>query len=205
MRTRFSPATPVFLGLFAWGGLAADGAAQPVGPAVNVLLLNDARVPSDVATRAQAEVTRLYRLIGVEVTWVTRMPAPGGGRARVVSLVTWEPTEAEVPPSVLGLTYSSRERRGYLGYVFWRRVERASQKYKASLYNLLAVAIAHELGHMLLPDGSHSRQGLMAEPWDNTHFGSASAGLLHFSAGTGRLIRRGLNDQVAIAARREPD
>jgi hypothetical protein len=195
----------VFLGLCAWGGLIPDGAAQSVGPAVNVLLLNDARVPSDVAGRAQAEVTRLYRLIGVEVTWVTRMPPPAGGRARVVSLVTWEPAETEVPPSVLGFTYRSREKRGYLGYVFWRRVERASQKYKASLYHLLAVAIAHELGHMLLPDGAHSRQGLMTEPWDHTHLGSASAGLLHFSAGTGRLIRRSLNDQGAIAAGRRPN
>jgi hypothetical protein len=195
----------VFLGSFAWGGLAADGAAQPVGPVVTVLLQNDARVPSDVASRAQVEVTRLYRLIGVEVTWVTRIPPPGGGRARVVSLVTWEPAEGEVPPSVLGLTYGSREKRGYLGYIFWQRVVRASQKYKAALYNLLAAAIAHELGHMLLPDGSHSRQGLMAEPWNDTHLGSASAGLLHFTAGTGRLIRRGLNDQAALTTRREPD
>jgi hypothetical protein len=69
-------------------------------------------------------------------------------------------------------------------------VERASQAFTASLDKVLAVAIAHELGHMLLPSGKHSKFGLMRAPWDANHFRSASAGLLTFSDDSARRIRQ---------------
>jgi hypothetical protein len=74
--------------------------------------------------------------------------------------------------------------------VFWSRVERASSSFTASLDRVLAVAIAHEIGHMLLPDGKHAKSGLMAAPWDPSHFRSASAGLLLFSEASAELIPR---------------
>ncbi len=196
MGTQRSTFFTVFLSVAA-AGLPVGSSAQPLAPAVLVMLQNDAGVPSEVAARAQAEVVRLCGLIGVEVAWVTEVPEPGR-RVRVVSLVTWEPADDAIPESVLGLTYANRERRGYRAYVFWQRVERATQKFTASLYNLLAVAIAHELGHMLMPDGSHAKRGLMEAPWNSAHLRSASAGLLVFSAETAALIRRGVIDEATV-------
>lgn len=187
-----------FLTVTAWAGLPADSSAQPALSSVLVMLQNDAGVPADVAAIAQAEVVRLYGLIGVEVAWVTKMPEPGR-RVRVVSLVTWEPTDDAVPASVLGLTNVDHEGRGYRAYVFWRRVERASQKFAASLYGVLAIAIAHELGHTILPNRSHATRGLMEALWSSAHFRSASAGLLHFSSESGAQIRRELIDELTIA------
>jgi hypothetical protein len=160
---------------------------------VLVMLQNDAGVPAGLAAAAQAEVARLYGLIEVEVSWVTKVPEPGR-RLLVVSLVTWEPG-GTLPASVLGLTHGTHESRGTRAYVFWRRVERASSEFTAALHSVLAVAIAHELGHMLLPDGSHAKRGIMSEPWNNDHFRSASAGLLHFSRDSGELIRRRLEER----------
>ena len=102
MRTRHATFFTAFLVVGAW--LPSTGSAQPAGPGVLVLLQNDAGVPTDVALKAQAEVVRLYALIGVEVAWVTEVPQPGR-RVRVVCLVTWEPSEATIPATVLGLTY----------------------------------------------------------------------------------------------------
>jgi hypothetical protein len=79
------------------------------------MLQNDANAPPDLVDRAQTEVARLFDAVGVKVAWVKEVPA-SGGRLRVVSLTTWEPSEQKV--------------------------------------KILAVAIAHELGHMLLPDGN---------------------------------------------------
>ena len=203
MRTQRSTLFTVFLAVAATG-LPADSSARPVGSAVLVLLQHDAGVPSDVAVRAQAEVVRLYGLIGVEVAWVTEMPEPGR-RVRVVSLVTWEPADHAIPESVLGLTPAGPHSRGTMAYVFWRRVERSSHKFTTSLPNLLAVAIAHELGHMLLPAGSHATRGLMEAAWHSGYFRSASAGLLHFSTETATLIRRGLMDEDTVATMCPPD
>jgi hypothetical protein len=63
-----------------------------------------------------------------------------------------------------------------------------------------AVAIAHEIGHMLLPDGKHAKSGLMAAPWDPSHFRSASAGLLLLSEASAELIRRELERTDTLAA-----
>ncbi len=54
------------------------------------------------------------------------------------------------------------------------------------------MAIAHEIGHMLLPDGKHAKSGFMAAPWNPSHFRSAAAGLLLFSEASAELIRREL-------------
>ncbi len=117
------------------------------------------------------------------------MPEPGT-RLRVVSITTWEPSDQKVQPSVLGYTQVAEGKRGVRGYVFWRRVELASLTFTARLDRLLAVAIAHEVGHMLLPNGRHAKRGLMTAPWDSGHFRAASAGLLAFAADSALLIQR---------------
>jgi hypothetical protein len=136
-------------------------------------------------------VTRLFDLIEVDLAWVSEVPA-AGTRLRVVSVTMWEPPDQKVPASVLGYAQVAPAKRGTRAYVFWRRVERASLNFTASLDKVLAVAIAHELGHMLLPDGRHAKSGLMAAPWDPSHFRSAAAGLLLFSEASAELIRREL-------------
>ena len=175
--------------------------AQPVRPTLLVMLQNDAHVDSDLAAKAQSEVARLFDAIDVDLVWVTEVPA-AGIRLRVISLTTWEPPD-KIPASVLGYTQVAPGKRGTRAYVFWSRVERASSSFTASLDKVLAVAIAHEIGHMLLPDGKHAKSGLMAAPWDPSHFRSASAGLLGFSQDSSALIRREVDKERAatLAAR----
>jgi hypothetical protein len=186
----------------AWLELAGNGIAEPAGPRVVVLLHDEARVPLDVVTRARAEVQRLYGLIGVEIEWAAAVPA-GNQRLRVVSLVSWEPPFKMAPEPALGVSPGGPARPGRIAYVFVPRVERAAQRFSVSIYNLLAAAIAHELGHMLLPNGWHASNGLMAATWNPDHCRSASAGLLHFTPQTAAVIRRGLIEEVGISARKE--
>jgi hypothetical protein len=122
--------------------------------------------------------------------WVKEVLA-AGTRLRVVSVTTYEPPD-KIPASVLGYTQVAPGKRGIRAYVFWSRVERASSSFTAGLDKVLAVAIAHEIGHMLLPDGKHAKSGLMAAPLDPSHFRSASAGLLLFSEASAELISREL-------------
>jgi hypothetical protein len=199
--------------LFAVGVTSTTAtASERVRPTVFAMLSNQAKADTTLLVSAEAEVTRLYALIDVDLIWLTRVPGPDT-RLHIICLVTWEPSENKVSRSVLGYTPTSPGHRGILGYVFLRRVEQASQRFKARVDNVLAVSIAHELGHMRLPDGSHSKTGLMQAPWDSTHFRSASAGLLLFSEETAVLIRRGLahqevrgqpEDQVTVTWSPEP-
>jgi hypothetical protein len=179
----------------------ATSRAEPARGAVLVMLQNDASVPAEGAAAAQAEVVRLFALADIELVWVTRVPPPGT-RSHVIALVAWEPREEKLG-AVLGITYGNHRTRATRGYVFWPRVERASSEFTAALHNVLAVAIAHELGHMLLPHGAHARQGIMTASWNSEHLGWASAGLLHFSRETAGLMTGRLSEeQAALPTRR---
>ncbi len=203
MGIQFSALSLAFLTVTTLTCLPAVTSAQTNRPAVLVMLQNEANAPSDLVERAKGEVARLFCLIEVEIAWATDVPEPGT-RLRVVSITTWEPPDQRVQPSVLGYTQIAPGQRGIRGYVFWRRVERASHMFTASLDNVLAVAIAHEIGHMLLPNGKHAKRGLMGAPWDASHFRSASAGLLGFSRDSATLIAREIEKERATTSVANP-
>jgi hypothetical protein len=197
MRLRQSRLATALLALTAWGGVVHSGHAQPASPGVVVMLQNDADVPANLVARAQAEVVRLYGLIGVDVDWVSD-PPQNRDRLRVVSLVAREPAEKTLSESVLGLTYVTSEGSLNRSDVFVRHLERAGRDFTTSFSTLLAVVMAHELGHTLMPKGSHSKNGLMAASLDASDFRLASVGMLHFSPESAAIIRRGLIENTKV-------
>ena len=74
-------------------------------------------------------------------------------------------------------------------YVFYRRVEVEAQRYAVSIALVLACAFAHEVGHVLMPDGGHSQEGLMRACWNRDDFNSADRGQLRFIPAQVALIR----------------
>lgn len=70
--------------------MPAASRAEPGRATVPVMLQNLAGVPSHIVQPAQAEVSRLNALIGVEVVWVTEVP-DRAGHMRVVCLTTMGP------------------------------------------------------------------------------------------------------------------
>jgi hypothetical protein len=205
VKSHFSKPSCGFLIVAALVCLPAASSAEPGRPSVLVMLQNLAGAPSALVELAQGEVARLYALIGVEVVWVTEVP-DHAGHMRVVCLTTMRPPRGvNVADSALGYTLLPRGKRAILTYVMWRRVESASGKFTTAIDKVLAMAIAHELGHMLLPDARHAKSGLMRAIWDGNAFRSAGAGLLVFSPDSADLIRREVEREwFALEADRFP-
>ena len=196
MRIRRSSCATACLVLAAWARLVAHPSAQPACPSVMVMLQNEAGLRADLVARAAAEVVRLYSLIGVDIEWVTSVPENGGG-LRSVCLVTRDSGEDSSGSShVLGVTYTGPGEPGKRAHVFVQRAQRASLQFSVPICDVLAVVIAHELGHMLIPDGSHSKSGVMSAELGADHFRLAAAGLLHFSPETAAVIRRGVSEEI---------
>ena len=184
----------------AW--LPPPAAAEAPRRPVQVTLRNDGLAPPDVAGRAQAEATRLYSLIGVELVWVSA--ATDDVAVRTVKLTTWEPRGDRVPAMALGVTYPPEGATEARAYVFWLRVQRYAQQFSLGIDKLLGAAIAHELGHMLLPRGSHASRGLMRGTWDREQFRAAASGLLQFSPQSAAHIRRSVNSALASSDPKTP-
>jgi hypothetical protein len=160
--------------------------------AITVLLQmnNVARAPGGELERAQQEVIRLYHKIGVDVAWTAPdAPRPTLPPAIRVVLVPYEAGDMlRREKTVMGAAVLT-ELGTSVAYVFYHQVEAQARHYGVSLAMILASAIAHEVGHLLLPDGRHSPDGLMRACWTHDDFQRADQGQLLFSIEQAAQIR----------------
>jgi hypothetical protein len=174
--------------------------------AVILQLSNIARVPATTIADAQAEVTHLYRDIGVDVEWTRHGVARGDSRPTILVVMIERESGAlrGHRDTVMGAAVRTAAGTG-AAYVFYERVESAAAQFDVPLAFVLAGAIAHEIGHLLLPDGmdgGHSTVGLMRACWNRRDFHRAGNGLLRFSPEQAALIRS-RPDSLRTAGSRE--
>ena len=167
-------------------------AASDGMPSVLLYLANEAGVSSDIVGDARQEVIRIYAEIGVTVIWTEHTTGcPKDPLVIVITPITGQWVEQT---RTFGLAVRGANSSGRLAYIFYDRVHPLAEKHQISVASLLGVAIAHEIGHLLLPYGSHSPSGLMKGKWDNQQFLLARARLLQFTAQQAELIRAHLMD-----------
>ena len=93
-----------------------------------------------------------------------------------------------VNSTTLGMTVASPTSRGRLVYILYDRVETVARNADADVATVLGHAMAHEIGHLLLPAG-HSLSGLMGADWDANDLRQAEGGRLLFTPDQAALIR----------------
>ena len=170
--------------------------------AITLQINNVAHVPTGHLERAQQEVIRLYHNIGVEVAWT----GPDAARAtpapdiRVVLVPYGVGDMLHREKLVMGAAVLTKLGTS-VAYIFYREVEGQARQYDYSLPMILASAIAHEVGHLLLPDGRHSPEGLMRACWTRDDFHRANQGQLRFSNEQAAQIREGLQALVEHESR----
>jgi hypothetical protein len=144
-------------------------------------LHNFASAPGAVVDKAERELTRVYDDIGVHLEWDRANDRHSGAPAAVrIILIAREAGDLRRSPhTVMGAT-TWTDRGTPVVYVFYRRVEIEAQRYAVSLGLVLACALAHEIGHVLMPDVGHSQEGLMRACWNSDDFHRADRGQLRF-------------------------
>jgi hypothetical protein len=152
-------------------------------------LHNFAGAPAAIVGQAERELTRMFDEIGVHVEW-RRADRHADSRAAVrLILVAREAGDLRhTRDVVMGATIWTDEGTPVV-YVFYRRVEAEARRYTVSLALVLASALAHEVGHVLMPDGGHSEAGLMRACWNRDDFNSVDRGQLRFIPEQVALIR----------------
>jgi hypothetical protein len=151
---------------------------------------NDARIPAADLAQMEEVVARSFLDIGVQVIWEhgdVALDDPRGLRVRLRLLsrnnANRKIAAERTGSAVLGLT----NRPARIVYVLCHRIAEASVKYGHDYTRILGFVVAHELGHVLLPAGSHSHTGVMkgrANLWGK---------IAHeFTPAEGEAIRHGL-------------
>ena len=143
---------------------------------LSIVVFDYAGTPAPVMREALATAGLIFRHAGVNVTWTTRCAAdllraasdPDAegtdtfGAAFVQVLNAEMVAKHKAPVGVLGRALPGSQ----VAWVLTPRVKSTSQDQKQPFGTLLGHVIAHEIGHLLLPTGSHTRTGLMAAAMD---------------------------------------
>lgn len=153
--------------------------------AVAIQIHNLAGAPPLVVRDAAREVARVYAEIDVQVEWVDERD-PAAVRVILIREETGDLRRAR--HTVMGATVWTAEGTPVV-YVFYRRVQAISDKYRSAVSMVFACTLAHELGHVLMPDRAHSLEGLMRATWSREELQRADQGQLHFMPDEAARIR----------------
>ena len=123
--------------------------------------------PGDLL-EAERLATEVYARIGVRVVWTDGCAAGAAGDGALhldVILLSAEMTARRQPtPGPMTFGQASRETRR--AFIYSARVINHAIQTASDPRWVLALVLAHEVGHMLLPQYSHSTSGLMRPYWE---------------------------------------
>ena len=156
---------------------------------------NLAAAPASVVHDAQDEVVRLYDAIGVHVDTTDRPYVDDAAAVDVVLVPDATGGLRQAREAVMGATVWTLQGTPII-YVFYRRVQIESARYAASAVLVLACTLAHELGHVLLPDRGHAPDGLMRAAWGRDDLQRAAQGQLRFLPADAARIRARLEPSI---------
>lgn len=178
---------------------AADAQAQPRLARIFVAVTNFSDVPPAILDRAEVEVGRTFRRMGVEIMWLPATPGPTGPRAGsdfTIKLII-QPQLAGASRrgsrSVMAAALRMQSDREGSIYVFYDRVTEVAAINRADTARLMGNVIAHEMGHLLLHHAAHTAEGLMRGVWDADAIRQGASGLLWFSPAESQEIRKTLS------------
>ena len=171
-----------------------------------------------ILDRAESEVTRIYRDVGIETTWVDCPLTPAELDQYPACLAAstsphldlnivphFMATRVSMPDTTLGFTSLSKDgQRAYEASVFYDRVREEAETTRGSLPRILGHAMAHELGHLLLRTSGHAPGGLMRARWTTDDFRLASYGQLLFTSEQAQLMRTEVKEREQQQAAEPP-
>jgi hypothetical protein len=183
----------------------ADPNPQLEDQQVIVRLYNLADVPARMLDQATRHAALVLATAGVMAVW--QQGAIDAKEARTLDLSSRQAQKTQnsgfwkhlvlivvgnVPagylPGALGRAFPESQ-IGINAMIFYHRVERLKQTEEMDLTTVLGLAMAHEIGHVLLRSSAHSQGGIMKSPWTKTDLQHAAARLSKFTASEREAIR----------------
>ena len=183
---------------------------------VSIRIHNYAHIQDGALARAQEVVSGMFDTIGVRTDWLEPLQQSegllegGGAPEWKPSDLEWKPSDLNViiltaamanrgviPESILGFAAAEPGVGGRIAYVIYDRVKDITRGTQVDDMRMMGIVMAHEIGHLLLTDRSHSEDGLMRGNWQPSEFRSLRPSDLHFSHLQAVEIRRTIREGVA--------
>ena len=177
---------------------AASSAAAPPSPGgrtpILIKMVNLSTLPPGTLAKGAAVAREIYARIGVETEWLDCTAAPGETAADsrcaapvlALDIVTRILPKKlarrfRLPKPALGAAMLPPEGFGYLANAFSHRVDEIAHWTGADPITILGHILAHEVGHVLLSQPLHAKEGLMQAAWREDQLRRASGRSLQFT------------------------
>lgn len=164
---------------------------------------NYADAPPWMLREAVSIARGAYRGANIEIDWLDCTPALPGLPAPSACHDQPRPTSLVVQLASNKMARQTSIAKRIFGYalpslpgrfstrasLFYERIQDYSEAHGLDSNVLLGMALAHEIGHLLLGRDSHDARGLMSCPWDKADIVNAARGRLAFTSRQTERIR----------------
>ena len=150
-------------------------------PIVTVRIYNHASLAPEVLVRARDTVARVFRDTGIQVTWLEPSSEQPASQFAVRVIVRRNADGFRGGSRVMGTTLGDEHEMGRAAYIFKDRVLQIAHKRHQDVAQVLGYAIAHEMGHVLLPRPAHAANGIMRAEWNGDDLRHIASGALRFT------------------------
>jgi hypothetical protein len=178
----YSPKLSCIFPLFVLFGLLVSGSCaktrnNPNNLSICVRIYDRAHVPESELSNARSIADNVLQQAGIHVHWQDCTRSSGQGFLTCdphyaptdIQLHLVPQLEKVVPrvgQSALGISLLSENGQpAILAYLDYSRLGRLFASTAFKVQELLGLAVAHEIGHLLLGPNSHSDSGIMRAPW----------------------------------------
>lgn len=161
--------------------------AEP-NPVISIRIVVASALDGVSLPRAQQLTSEIYERAGVTLDWTADTTAPG--RSLTIVLTTIALAPGGLVPEALGVAPSPGDgSRGTTAYVFVDKVASFTAAHRVAAEHVLACAMAHEIGHLLLPPNAHAADGIMRGSWHPATFPPKAPGVPGFPPEQAKLLR----------------
>jgi len=157
---------------------AAAGDAPASVPHVGVVVRNFSDASAEVIQSAEAACERIFGNAGVRITWFNTLDQV---KWRGPDLVLEAAILRQAPASRSSATFGTAVREKQTLLIYHDRVVGFSKLLEMPEYHVLALALVHEAGHLLLDSDEHTRAGIMRAEWAKADVTSIGQGQLRFT------------------------
>lgn len=144
-----------------------------------VVHVTNLAVPSHLLRDAQIQAAALFADVGVTIEWVEDSHQGAHTEARLILLPHASGSVGGRFDAVLGAASRTPAGSGS-AWVFVDRIAEHADRHAVPVAQLLACAIAHELGHLLQSKPAHTDRGVMKETWQRSDYRRAALNRLRF-------------------------
>src|SRR5262249_5376226 len=134
--------------------------------------------------------------VGVDILWTDTTATDAQGRFVVHLIIRPKAPRPRMMGNALG---DSRDTNG-TAFVYDERVMDVARSRGVAHARVLAYAMAHEMGHLLLPYPSHAVTGIMHADWSGDELRDIAAGVLRFAPTQASAIREKASKPAAVNA-----